>query len=123
MTVIAFNYAAIATAAADILAKFGADGTLTRKAAGTYNPATGAATPSETTTAVVACVFPYGDRFIDGTTITTRDRQAFIAADGVTEPREGDLFEWGSELFILQRVKNLGPARTMVLYEAQVRLG
>ena len=27
------------------------------------------------------------------------------------------------KLFILQRVKNLGPARTMVLYEAQVRLG
>lgn len=119
-----FDYASIATAAAEILAKFGADGTLTRKAAGTYNPATGAATPSETTTAVTACVFPYGDRFIDGTTITTRDRQAFIAAgSGVTEPREGDLFEWGAELFTVQRVKNLGPARTMVLYEAQVRLG
>lgn len=119
-----FDYASVASEAAAIIEEFGSDGTLTRKGAGTYDPATGSATPTETTLAVTACVFPYGDRYIDGTTITTRDRQAFIAAvAGMSEPMEGDLFEWGSEMFTIRRAKNLGPARTMVLFEAQVRVG
>lgn len=119
-----FDYASIAIEAAALIEEFGAEGTLTRKGAGTYAPSTGAATPTETELAVTACVFPYGDKFIDGTTITTRDRQAFIAASaGMSEPREGDVFEWGSEVFTVRRAKNLGPARTMVLFEAQVRLG
>lgn len=117
-----FDYASIAADAAAILEEFGSEGTLTRKAAGTYDPATGSATPSETTSDVTACVFPYADRFVDGTLITSKDRQAFIAAD-VAEPREGDQFEWGAEVFTVMSVKNLAPARVGVLYEARVRLG
>lgn len=119
----AFDYASVAAEAAAVLREFGATGTLTRTTPGTYDPATGKAATSTTTQTVTAVMFPYGDKFIDGTLILAGDRQAFIAAVGVTPPQAGDVLTWGGETFTVVKAKNLSPARVAVLFECQVRNG
>lgn len=118
-----FDYAEIRALAAELLSEFGAAGVLARTTPGTYDADEGEMAAAETTQTVTACMFPYGDKFVDGTNILASDRQAFISALGVTPPQAGDVLAWGGEVFAVVRVKNLGPAGVFVLYECQVRNG
>lgn len=107
-----------------LLAKYGAETTLTTPSdtAPTYDPATGIATPaSPTVNTVTAAVFPYGDKYIDGTLILAGDEQAYISASGITEPKPGSVLVWRSKNYTTVRAKVLGPAGVNVLYELQVR--
>lgn len=115
------DYAGLATEAAALLAEFGAQATLTRATPGAYNPSTGTVATTSAAQTVTACVFPYADKFVDGTNILSSDRQAFIAAPGVTAPRAGDVLTWGAETLTVVKVKGIAPGRTAVLYEAHVR--
>lgn len=117
----AFDYASLASDVGAILAEFGATGTLTRNTPGTYDPTAGEVATTTTTQTVTACLFPYGDKFIDGTQILANDRQAFIGASGITGPRAGDVLTWGTETLTVVKVKALAPARTYVIYECQMR--
>lgn len=118
-----FDYAEVADTAADILAEFGAAATLTRTdATGEYDPAEGEQATTVTTQACTAALFPYGDKYVDGTNILSSDRQAFIAVRGLTlTPQAGDVLTWGDETLTVVKVKALAPARVNCLYEAQVR--
>lgn len=115
-----FNYENTAATALRLLTKFGAETTLTHIAPGTYDPATATDTPTETVDTVQACVFPYGDKFVDGTLIQAKDQQAYVSAGG-TEPKPGAVLLWGGKELTVVKAKNLGPAGTMVLFEMQVR--
>lgn len=118
-----FDYASLATDVAGVLADLGATGTLTRNTPGTYDPSTSSAATTASSQTVTACLFPYGDRMIDGTNILATDRQALIGAASITPPRAGDVLTWGSETLTVVRAKVLAPARTYVVYECQVRSG
>lgn len=115
-----FDYVATRATATRLLTKFGAATTLTHVAPGAYDPATGASVPIETAETAQACVFPYGDKFIDGTLIQAKDQQAFVSAEG-TEPKPGSVLLWEGKKLSVVRAKNLGPAGVMVLFELQVR--
>jgi hypothetical protein len=107
-----------------MLAKYGATTTLTTPSdtAPAYDPATGTATPAAATVdTVTAAVFPYADKFVDGTLILTGDEQAYVSAQGITEPKPGSVLSWGGKSYTAISVKVLGPAGTNVLYELQVR--
>ncbi len=107
-----------------LLRKYGAETTLTTPAAAnpTYDPATGVGTPAAPTVDTVkAAVFPYEDKYIDGTLILVGDEQAFISASGISEPKPGSVLAWRSKSYTTVRAKVLGPAGVNVLYELQVR--
>lgn len=115
-----FDYAAIADDAAQLVMEFGAAATLTRTTP-TYDESTGIAGTSDAVQSVYACVMPYGDKMVNGTTILASDQQAYIAARGVTAPQPGDTFTWQSVKYNVISAKNIGPAGIFVFYELQVR--
>ncbi|MGA0608832.1 hypothetical protein [Caldimonas sp. KR1-144] len=117
----AFNYAATAQTAQRLLQRFGAQTTLTRPGTPTYDPETGETTATPVVDSCTAAVFPYGDKYVDGTQILATDRQAYIAAVGLTEPKPGDVLLWGGSGLTVIKTKNIAPAGLPVLYEAQVR--
>jgi hypothetical protein len=107
-----------------LLAKYGAETTLTTPGSGngTYDPATGTSTPpTPIVDTVIAAVFPYADKFIDGTLILAGDEQAYLSAQGITEPKPGSVLAWRGKSYTTVRTKTLGPAGVNVLYELQVR--
>jgi hypothetical protein len=107
-----------------LIRKYGAETTLTTPAATapTYDTATGVSTPaSPTVDTVQAVVFPYEDKYIDGTLILVGDEQAYISAQGISEPKPGSVLVWRSKSYTTVRAKVLGPAGVNVLYELQVR--
>lgn len=104
-----------------LIAAKGATGTLTRSTPGDYNPATGSAGVTVTTASCNAVVFPYGDKFIDGTLIKTGDQQVYMAPNVSIEPAPGDSLTWGGKVYQVIQVKTLRPAGVPVLHELQVR--
>lgn len=117
----AFDYAAMARTAQRLLQRFGARTTLTRPGTPTYDPETGETTATPVVENCTAAVFPYGDKFVDGTLILATDRQAFIAAVGLAEPKPGDVLAWGGQGLTVIKAKNIAPAGLPVLYDVQVR--
>lgn len=107
-----------------LLAKYGAQTTLTTPGSGdgTYDTATQVATPpAPVVDDVTAAVFPYDDKFVDGTLILSGDEQAYLSAVGITEPKPGSVLAWGGKSYTTIRAKTLAPAGEAVLYELQVR--
>jgi hypothetical protein len=107
-----------------LLAKYGTTTTLTTPSdtAAAYDPATGTATlAAPTVDTVTVAVFPYADKFIDGTLILTGDEQAYLSAQGISEPKPGSMLAWRGKSYTTVRAKTLGPAGVNVLYELQVR--
>lgn len=118
-----FNYARVRATVQRLLAKYGAKTTLTTPGAqGEYDPGTGTTTPgAPTVDKVTAAVFPYADKFIDGTLILSGDEQAFLSAVGISEPKPGSVLAWRGKNYTTVRATVLGPAGVNVLYELQVR--
>jgi hypothetical protein len=119
-----FDYTRTRATVQRLLAKFGAETTLTTPAptAPTYDTTSGNATPaSPTVDTVTAAVFPYADKFVDGTMILAGDEQAFLSAVGITEPKPGSVLSWRARSYTTIRAKTLAPAGEAVIYELQVR--
>ena len=116
-----FNYANTASTADRLLKRFGTTTQLTREEVGAYDPATGAAPVTTTEQDVTAAVFDYPQRYVDGTKILAGDRQCFLSAVGIFEPKQGDRFAWDGQSMVVVAVKKLAPAGLAVLYELQVR--
>ena len=114
-----FDYAGTAATATRLLARFGAVCTLKRTAAGAYDPATGQSAETVTELATVAVVFPYAQKYIDGSLILQGDQQAYMDP-GVT-PKQGDVLAWNGKDYTVVAFKEVSPAGTVVLFEAQVR--
>jgi len=115
-----FNYSKAAATATKLLAKFGRTVTHTIRTTGSYDPATGAVTITETTQSATAALFDYGTKDIDGTLIQMGDKRALIAPL-TTMPKPDDTLTVGTVVWTIKQVNELNPAGTTVMYEAQVR--
>lgn len=114
-----FNYAATAATALGLLTRFGAAATLKRQTAGSYNPATGAATVTSTSLATTAVVFAYPQKVVDGTLVKEGDQQAYLASSPV--PAQGDVLTWQGVDYTVVAAKAVSPAGVAVLHECQIR--
>lgn len=103
--------------------------TLTRRAAGAYNPATGAAaiTPSTQTGKGVILPFGAGIRKRADSLVTQADRQCFLsglnsAGAALTEPKVDDtLTDAGGNVYTITEVSPLEPAGLAIMYELTLR--
>jgi hypothetical protein len=101
--------------------------TLTRQAAGAYDPATGTAAVTTTTQTAYGAMFEYGDKNIDGTLIKEGDKQLLLSAfktDGAAlmAPVLGDTVSIGGVTYTLvEPLKEVNPAGTVVMYEVNLR--
>lgn len=114
-----FDYAKTAATALRLLQRFGAAATLTRTAAGTYDPSAGTSAETVTSLTTTACVFDYPQKYVDGSLILVGDKQAFLSSERT--PKQGDVLTWSAVDYTVVAVKAVAPAGTAVLYEAQLR--
>ena len=117
-------YADLAATAEDLLQELGQAITLRKQAAGTYDPATGAAavTPADTTGVGVALSFNDQRRTfgrVDGTAVQVGDRR--VLWRGATAPAPGDQLLIGGVAWAVLAADQLNPAGTVLLYEIHVR--
>lgn len=117
----AFDYDDIAATASELLAEFGQDVTLTRGTAGTYNPATGKATVSDTTATGKGVVLDYNQRDIDGTLIRQGDQRVYLSVDIGVTPQTGDSLTLGGKEWAVITSRTLAPAGTAVIHDVQIR--
>lgn len=101
---------------------------LTRRAAGAYNVATGAAAITPTTQTGKGVIFDFarGLRKMEGSTILATDRQLLLSAlnsAGVelTAPQVDDIATIGGTDYTITEVSPLNPGGTAVLYDLTVR--
>ena len=104
--------------------------TLTKVTAGTYDPTTGGFTGAGTSTQTAyGAVFDYGAKQIDGTLIKAGDKQLLLSAvktDGTAliAPALGDTVTVGGVTYTLvEPLKEVNPAGTVVLFDVNLRCG
>lgn len=114
-------YDDVAQDAHDALTEFGMAAVITQVAQGDYDPETGGFTQTATDFPVVAVLFSYPQRLIDGTAILQGDEQAYISPIGAPAIKPMDVMNIGGIVRTVINVKTLAPAGTVVLIEAQVR--
>jgi len=103
--------------------------TLTRQAAGSYNPATGAAVVTTSTQTGKGVILPLGVgiRKMPGSDVTAADRQCLLsglnsAGAALTEPKVGDkLTDRNSVVYTITEVSPLEPAGLAIIYDLTVR--
>lgn len=107
----------------DLLSQFGQSCVLGSVTDGTYDPATGSASPTTASQPVTAAMFDYPQRFVDGTLIRTGDKRALVSPVGLTvEPKPGDtLTDAAGKVHQVVDAKATAPAGTVVLWTLQVR--
>lgn len=116
-----FDYTEIAETADELLAEFGQAVVLSRKAAGSYNPATGAQAVTTTTQTGVGVLLDHESRDIDGTMIQRDDQRLLLSSDLVTTPVVDDLVAVGGTSYTIKSIKVLAPAGLVVMYDCNVR--
>lgn len=103
--------------------------TLTRRAAGGYDPSTGTASVTTSTQTGKGVILPFGAgiRKLSGGDVTAADRQCILSglnsAGGVlNEPKVGDtLTDANSVAYTITEVSPLEPAGLAIIYELTVR--
>lgn len=118
-----FDYAKSAATALKLLTKFGASGTLTKRTEGSYDPATGSNTITETSYTVKSVLLNYKFSEMNDTDslIQAKDRKIIMQATTVT-PDTSDAFTFNGTAYRIINVKTLNPAGTSVIHELQVRV-
>lgn len=111
-----FDYAKSAQTADRLIKRFGQTGALLKKDAGS-----GRATFTPHPVSLV--VLDYAADQIDGTRITSRDRQIYISAIGTPDITAADQIQdaAGVQYAVIPPVRQLNPAGTRVLWEIQAR--
>ena len=116
-----FNYSNSAASALKLITKFGASGTLIKRAEGSYDPATGTSAITETSYTVKAVLLNYraNETNTQGSLIQAKDRKVIMQATTVT-PDVSDTFTFGGVTYRVVEVKTLSPSGTNVLHELRV---
>jgi hypothetical protein len=115
-------YTDLRTMADGLLTDKGTTLTLTKKTSGTYDPATGSATVTETAYSITAAVFDYPQRVIDGTRIQHGDKKVLVSCEGLTvDPDVDDAVTISSVSHQVVRARKISPAGEIVIWELQVR--
>lgn len=119
-----FDYADMATTAAELLAEFGATVTVTRTTPGARDADTGTLAAGATQTWTPAGVkLEYSQREIDGTQILAGDQRVYMSAVSGLDPKPGDVVTLGAEAWRVVKSRTLAPAGVTVLLDVQVRKG
>ena len=108
-----------------MIAKYGKAITFTSITAGSYDPATGAATPTSAAVTIKAVVDDYsaGAIFQAGGMILSGDKKFTIAASALTtKPKPGDTITLDSVVFALTRITETWSGEQIALYECQGRI-
>ncbi len=113
----------------DMIARNGQAVTLTRRASGTYNPATGTAAITTTTQTGKGVIFPFsaGLRKMAGTNIPASDQQCILSAlnsagAALTAPQVDDtLTDANGQVYTITEVAAIKPAGLSIIYELTVR--
>ena len=105
----------------NILSKLGQSVMLTHKTAGSYNPATGTASNSDSQETGTGAVFDYGTKDVDGKLILQGDKQLLLSTQGITAPKVKDTVTIAGLVYSVESVSTLSPAGTVVLYELNIR--
>tara|TARA_B100000686_G_C16738759_1_gene945274 strand:+ start:787 stop:1137 length:351 start_codon:yes stop_codon:yes gene_type:complete len=114
------NYEGIANTALQQIADKGRTITIKSVTEGAYVPGQ-PYSGTETETSVKAVVTAYSERLIDGSVIQTGDKQALIAARGISEPTTSDKIIDGGDTYSIVNVSTVKPGNTAILYKIQVR--
>jgi hypothetical protein len=115
-------YDGLKATAAALLSSKGQGMELLSATAGTYDPATGSATETVSSSIVTGIAVNYPDREIDGTQVQRGDRIVLISAVGAV-PKASDVIVINGERNKVMNCKNLAPAGLAVMYTLQVRAG
>lgn len=118
-------YAEMSATALELLTEFGQTVTLKRVTPGTYNPATGTATPVVTTQSRKAAIFDYNDfrhgmQNPNGLVIEAGDRRCYMDANGV-DPELDDQIIIGGVTWSIKNVKSINPSGVSVLHDIHIR--
>ncbi len=116
-----FDYSETAATAAELLAEFGAQVTLTRITPGVYDPATGTVVNSGATHVASGVKLDYEQRAIDGTNILQGDQRVYLDPLIAAAPQAGDTLTIGAEVFTVVKSSPLAPAGVVVLHDVQIR--
>lgn len=116
-----FDYSETAATAAELLAEFGAQVTLTRITPGVYDPATGTVSQTGATHTASGVRLDYEQRYIDGTNIMQGDQRVYLSPTIAVAPQTGDRLTVGAEVFNVVASRPLSPAGVVVLHDVQVR--
>lgn len=120
-----FNYSEIAALSLELLNEFGQTVTRRTYTEGTYNPATGTATPTTADTSRKAALFDYsdsnrqGEQYIRGHLVIAGDKQLLLDAEGAAEMT--DHYIVGGVEYTCVSVSEVNPAGTPVLFEIHAR--
>lgn len=116
-----FDYTKSSATALKLLTKFGASATLIKRTEGSYDPATGSNTITETSYTVQAVLLNYraNETNTQGLLIQAKDRKVIMQATTVT-PDVSDTFTFNSVTYRILEVKTLSPAGTNILHELRV---
>ncbi|MEN9924157.1 MAG: hypothetical protein RL268_283 [Pseudomonadota bacterium] len=112
-----------------MIAAYGQAVTLTRRAAGAYNTATGTAAITTSTQTGKGVILPFGQgiRKQGGTAVTAADRLCYLsglnsAGAALTEPKVDDtLTDANSAVYTITEVSPLEPAGLAIMYELTIR--
>jgi len=120
-------YAKMQATANRLLKGKGQEITLTRRTAGTYDPATGTAAVTTTTQTAYGAMFEYGDKNIDGVLIKEGDKQLLLSAinsagTALVAPALNDTVTINTVVYTVVRIKPLSPAGTTVLFDCNIRV-
>lgn len=115
----AFDYTATAATATRLLTRFGAAAVLKRQNSDEYDADSASVLVTETELAVIAAVFDYPARYVDGTLIKSGDKQALLGP--AYAPAQGDRMEWNDSDWVVVNVKAIAPSGTVVMHECQIR--
>ena len=96
--------------------------TITRRTAGTYDTATGAATVTTTTKTGYAAIMDHSSNNIDGTLIKSGDKKLLLSPAGISAPVLNDTVTVGGVIYtVVEPLKTVSPAGTVVMYELNLR--
>ncbi len=124
-----FDYSEIAETANEIIEEFGQAVTLTHVIPGAYDPTTGGVTNTTTTQTGTGAVVNWAARQIDGTLIRATDKRLLLsplntAGAALTAPVLGDTVSIGGVTYTLvEPLKEINPAGTVVLFDVNLRCG
>jgi hypothetical protein len=110
------------TTAKELLTEFGQSVTITKQTAGSYDPATGAATVTTSTQTATGALFDYKTHQIDNTLILMGDRRLILSAVGITAPQIDDTVTANGKTYTIKAISETNPAGTVVIYTCNVRL-
>lgn len=127
-----FDYTEVAALADELLQEFGQAVTITTRAAGAYDPATGAASVTETTQAGTGALFDIialrgGEQNADGSAVLTTDKQLLLSpyttgGAAITPPvADSTRVLVDGDTYTVKVVREVSPAGTPVMYDCNVR--